>query len=387
MKMLLLIIIVFFDYSLLFAEVGLPFSYDRAAYAAQQGHWEKARNELKKNLVDKSDNADLLYDAGVASYELKDFSQACAYFTQAAICADDNALKEKACFNAGNSCVALNELESALDFYEKSLAVNFSNEFAIHNRDLVKQMLAQQKQQENQQQKKDQDKNKDKDSEQKNQQDEQEQDKDQQNKDEQNNSQDNQSQDSQSKDDQSSTNDHSKSQQGNDNQEGKNNNDGDDGDLDQRDESGGEENETGKSADEDRKKERNQKEERSQRKKNNERGQDDQFQNKSDKTEGKQQKNQKANHRDTPESKEQSSAASLTPQQDLKQDKNVGGEEDTNPAEQEEYEKLVGFDNKLNDPWLENILKEQEKKDNAVNKQMLEARILQHGGADAYNSW
>ena len=42
---------------------------------------------------------------------------------------------------------------------------------------------------------------------------------------------------------------------------------------------------------------------------------------------------------------------------------------------------------KLQDPWLVNILQKQEDMDKATNKQLMEAKIRQHGGKNGQNSW
>src|SRR5271154_3973452 len=95
------------------------FSYDNAAYAAQQGKWKDAHATLNNILVDAPDRADVLYDAGVVSHNLENFSQAASCFLRAAECSRDDVLRRKAHFNAGNALVAQKDLQSALDQYEK----------------------------------------------------------------------------------------------------------------------------------------------------------------------------------------------------------------------------------------------------------------------------
>ena len=41
----------------------------------------------------------------------------------------------------------------------------------------------------------------------------------------------------------------------------------------------------------------------------------------------------------------------------------------------------------IHDPWLLNILNNQELHDKAVNKQLMEAKIRQHGGKNGQNCW
>jgi len=128
--------------------------YDFASYAAQQGNWEQAQKLLSPLLIDSQD-PDLLYDLGVVFCENGDLKTACIYFSHAAECEGvPDELCERARFNTGNTWVALDKLENAIEQYEKVLAINFTNKFAQHNLDKVKKMLEQkQKQQEEQKQK------------------------------------------------------------------------------------------------------------------------------------------------------------------------------------------------------------------------------------------
>src|SRR3990167_5374701 len=118
------------------------FGYDRAISAAQRGDWEMAKQSLKDVLINSPDRPDLLYDAGVASYKTKDFSQAAAYFNRVTeLDAASTVLKEQAHFNQGNVSVELKKLEDAVKQYEKVLSINPGNEHAKHNLDIVKKML------------------------------------------------------------------------------------------------------------------------------------------------------------------------------------------------------------------------------------------------------
>ncbi|HZW61852.1 MAG TPA: tetratricopeptide repeat protein [Candidatus Babeliales bacterium] len=135
------------------------FDYDKAVNAAQHNNWESAHQLLTELVVNKPDNPSILYDAGIAAFNIKNFSQAQAYFQHAA--ESKNApieLKEQAYFNLGNTQVELKQLEQAIASYEKVLEINPNNERAKHNLEVVKKMLEQQKQQ--QQQEKQQEKDK-----------------------------------------------------------------------------------------------------------------------------------------------------------------------------------------------------------------------------------
>ena len=41
----------------------------------------------------------------------------------------------------------------------------------------------------------------------------------------------------------------------------------------------------------------------------------------------------------------------------------------------------------IDDPWLLNVLNNQELKDKAINKQLMEAKVRQHGGKNGQNCW
>src|SRR5476649_1874048 len=101
------------------------FSYDSAASLMEQGKWDEAKQQLQKLLVDKPDAPDVLYDAGVASYKTKDYTQARAYFKRVTELPQTKVqLKEQAHFNAGNAAAALQEYEDAIKQYEAVLNIN-----------------------------------------------------------------------------------------------------------------------------------------------------------------------------------------------------------------------------------------------------------------------
>lgn len=139
------------------------FEYDSVALSAQRGEWEKAQEKIQPLLVTHHDSPDLLYDAGVASYKLKQYEQAVAYFEHAAQAKSvDKILKERALFNAGNAHVALHNLEQAISLYEQVLAHNPTHEKAKHNLEKVKEMLAQKEQEQEQEKEQEKDNSPDK---------------------------------------------------------------------------------------------------------------------------------------------------------------------------------------------------------------------------------
>lgn len=129
------------------------FEHDRAVCAGQRNCWDEAERLLKNVVCACPDDAAALYDLGVASFKNKEYKQAAGYFDAAAECAGDLlSVKEKAYFNAGNSCVEQRMLQEAIARYDAALALNAHNERAQHNREVVKRMLEEEKQKEQQQQ-------------------------------------------------------------------------------------------------------------------------------------------------------------------------------------------------------------------------------------------
>jgi Ca-activated chloride channel homolog len=127
------------------------FTYDRAVQAGHQGNWPYANGLLNQLVVDDPKNPSKVYDAGVASYKLKDYKQSEAYFNTAQEMARNNKeLQEKALFNQGNAQAQQKKLKEAIASYEAALAIKPDDARAHHNLELVKKMLEQeQKQQEN----------------------------------------------------------------------------------------------------------------------------------------------------------------------------------------------------------------------------------------------
>lgn len=124
------------------------FSYDRAASLMEQGRWDEAKNALQQLLVDQPDSPQILYDTGVASYHLKDYTHAFAYFNRVTELPQTTInLKEQAHFNAGNCAAALKDYKKALEQYQAVLAINKSNEMARHNIEQIKKMMQQEEQQ------------------------------------------------------------------------------------------------------------------------------------------------------------------------------------------------------------------------------------------------
>jgi len=145
-----------------FSLAAISLKYDTAAHLAQQEKWEAAGQKLQELVVDNPDRPDLLYDAGVVSYQQGDFQTARAYFSNVTkLETVPPTVKEQAHFNLGNTQVALNQLSDAIEQYEQTLVLNSDNERAKHNLELVKKMLEQQQQQEQNNEQQEQDENQD----------------------------------------------------------------------------------------------------------------------------------------------------------------------------------------------------------------------------------
>ncbi len=131
------------------------FNYDRAIVQGQKNNWSKSADLLKHELVQQPDNPELLYDLGVSSYKNGDHEHALSYFSKAAQSSKaSKQLQEQALFNAGNTHVALKQLQEALQSFEQVVKLNPNNAKAAHNKEIVKKMLEEQKQQQQDQDKK-----------------------------------------------------------------------------------------------------------------------------------------------------------------------------------------------------------------------------------------
>lgn len=130
------------------------FEHGRAVDAAHTGDWQRAHALLTTELVNYPHDPSVIYDAGVAAYKTGDHEQARAYFDHVtSLPQASDQLKERAYFNAGNTRVALKQLEDAIKNYEQALALDPHDERARHNLEIVKKMLEQQKQEQDKQEK------------------------------------------------------------------------------------------------------------------------------------------------------------------------------------------------------------------------------------------
>jgi Ca-activated chloride channel homolog len=294
-----------------------PFSYDSAVYKAQKGNWQDAHVALNSIITDNPDNADIMYDAGVAAYNVGNKCQAGICFTRAAECSSDKNVCFRAHFNAGNTYVDEKKLEDAITEFDKALVIEPDNEYAQHNRDRVAEMLKQQEQ-----------KNKD---DQKN--DKQEQDK----------------QEQEDKQNQENQQDQNKQNQENENNQNQDKQEQDQNGNDQKSSDGNDKQNNGK------------KEQQKNSGNHEQRDSNDELKKKPHNAQNADDTKQGEKHGTTPE------------QQTVNDDKSNVSPQDGQQA--------------ITDPWLLKVLQNQELHDKAINKQLMEAKIRQHGGKYGQNCW
>lgn len=345
-----------------------PFSYDSAIYKTQKGNWQEAHEALNSMITHNPDSADIIYDAGVAAYNLGNKCQAATCFARAAECSKDKHLAVCAHFNAGNIYVDEKNLQSALEEYDKALVIEPDNEYARHNRDRVAQMLQEQEKQKENQQNKDDKQNQDK-----------QENKDQCECDKQNqDKQDQENQDGQDKEQngankQQNGND-KKSQNGNDKQQQNQKNDSSqDESLNQQSQGDGQQRDTANGSNNAQRKEHGDKKEQHKNSANNEQ------------RNGKDKLDKKSKDKQAKHDQEQSDQHDTAPgkQHENNDKSNVPGE-----ASQEQRDVAnKSHEIAINDPWLLNVLNNQEMHDKAINKQLMEAKIRQHGGKHGQNCW
>jgi tetratricopeptide (TPR) repeat protein len=336
-----------------------PFSYDSAIHAAQKGDWQSAYSLLNSIIINNPDNAEVLHDAGVTAQKLGNTSQARACFMRSAECAQDDNLRFNAHFKAGNVCVDDKDLSCALEQYDKALAIKPDDEYAQHNRDRVAEMLQkqeqqEQKQEEQQKQEQEQEEQQEQDSSSAEASEDKQQ---QQQKQDQNNKKDNQPGQNKKEDSPgdkpSSTKD---SEDGSDQQsQGEKRNDAKSGDKDAQ-----------------RKEHRNKKQGEKKPANNQDRNGDHELDKKSENAQKERESQQGNKHNKAPEK-----------QNETNDKTNVASQGVQGQDKDDDKQGMM----KIEDPWLLNILNHQEEQDKSINKQLMEAKVRQHGGKNAQNFW
>ncbi len=346
---------------LIIASPVYPFSYDSAIYKAQKGNWQDAHSVLSNIITDNPDRADVMYDAGVAAYNLGNKCQAATCFTRAAECSSDKHIAFCAHFNAGNTYVDEKKLERALAEYDKALAIEPDNEYARHNRDRVAKMLQEQQQKDDkqkQEQNKDQEKNdQNKDDEQQDRQDGNDQQKDnQEGQDQKDQNQNQDGNDKQSSNGSDGKNGNDKQKQESDSSQDESSNQQSQGDRDQRDTA-------------DNRKDAQRQQHGNNKKEHHKNSGNDKKRDNKDELDKQSQDAQKEGN------EQQSDKHGTTPDQE-----NIADDKSNVSAED-------GQEQAITDPWLLRILNDQEMHDKAVNKQLMGAKIRQHGGKNGQNCW
>jgi hypothetical protein len=350
------------------------FSYDSAIYTAQKGDIKSADEQMRSIVVHSPDDADVLYDAGVLASQLKNFNQAAAYFSRAAQCAHkDKDLCFRSHFNAGNALVDTKDLKSALAHYDAALTIDPENEYARHNRDKVKEMLQEQEKQ-------DQQKNNDQSKDHNNQQDQDDQ-SDDDKKNDQNESGD--------ENDQQQNNGNDQEQKNGQQNQGTNNNseNGSDEESDQDTEGKQGERSQEKRESEKGKQQGNEKEQQRTGDTKDQKGNSKESLDKNSEQQAAGEENKKqqsGKHQETPQEQENTGDENSISPQD-KQEQGQQHQVEESAEDQDGDDKDIS--KKINDPWLLNVLNDQELHDKAMNKKLMEARIRQHGGKNVQNCW
>lgn len=337
------------------------FLYDSALLDAQKENWNIAHEKFATLITDNSDNGDVLYDAGVVAHSLGKFLEASAYFVRAAECGISCDLQVRSYFNAGNACVALRELEKALELYDEALKLEPDNIFVKHNRDIVAEMLKQKQEQE--QQKQDQ---KDQDEKQENQDDQKQ---DEQNQDSKNKENKNQNGDGGDDGEQQSQSDSQKGEDSVGDQSGKQKQDATDDDS-----NGSQEKDMSKQDKRD--------------PKSNGNHQGDGNDNSHDKSDDKQQKSggdERDKHNDAP-GKDTRDSTVASPE-NKEQDEQARGAHEEGAEKQAEGALAQALEDKVGDALLTRILQQQEARDKVTNQRLISAKIGQSGGTDGQNCW
>jgi len=155
----------------------------RANALYREGDFEAAAELYREALRDVQSegpsvvHARLLNNLGAALYRQGDFENAASAFAGAIRMSTEMDDAVRASYNAGNAATMQEDLETALDFYQRALLSDPSNQDAKFNYEFVKRKLEEQQQQQQQQQQNQDEQNEDQ---------EQQENQDQQNQDQQN---------------------------------------------------------------------------------------------------------------------------------------------------------------------------------------------------------
>ncbi len=155
MKRFVLMMLVFFQASLLFAQKEKGYIH-KGNKLYEAGKFKEAEENYRKSAGAKSKLPAGNFNLGDALYKQKKFTDAAGKFTEIASSAKNKRLASGAYHNLGNSLFQEKKLEESIEAYKKALRSNPNDDQTRYNLAYAQQMLKKQ-----QQQKKD-DKNKDK---------------------------------------------------------------------------------------------------------------------------------------------------------------------------------------------------------------------------------
>jgi Ca-activated chloride channel homolog len=124
------------------------FSHQRvhscAVQDAAQGDWQGSLKKMVGLLAIHDavcDDAELLFDTGVAAYRNQEFEHALSYFSDVEKCSNTtSSMVQEAQFNAGNSALQLKRYDQAIEWYDKILKETPDHEKAAHNRAYAQRM-------------------------------------------------------------------------------------------------------------------------------------------------------------------------------------------------------------------------------------------------------
>ncbi len=124
----------------------------KGVQAYRKGNFQVAQEKLQQALINNPHDVQLLYNNGSAAYRLKEYDKAVSFFKKASeISKPKDPLYEDTLYNLATSYAQQEQLQEALQTFNKLLRQNPYHERAVHNKQVVEQLM-QKKEQEQQQQ-------------------------------------------------------------------------------------------------------------------------------------------------------------------------------------------------------------------------------------------
>ncbi|PEN13243.1 hypothetical protein CRI94_11425 [Longibacter salinarum] len=112
----------------------------------EQGNYEAAESAYRSALTSLADSSGAVYAAlqhnlGATLYQQKEFADAQTAFTRSYEAAETDAERARSLYNAGNAAARNGSLETAMDFFRRTLLVDPSFEEARHNYEIIQRRL------------------------------------------------------------------------------------------------------------------------------------------------------------------------------------------------------------------------------------------------------